>query len=287
MKLHHLFVLSLFGAFSLLGHAENNTHPLVPGAGVDSSIGRLPSALWPPFVETTREIEALTTDEQSIKAGTRAVLLRVESDRLVVDFGRLGVRRIDAFSTDFIDRVYDFLIGDSEKEFPNFALQVGNKMMTFGKGEKSGPIRFEEALKIDVYALLFLDEYRPEMAKELLNFGESYLALKEEFPRIEVVLMPRDRDFYNFGNSVGFSVPMIATHMRIGYIDSLSFKKPEDPAFVIVDNNGRVLASSQKSVDFDRLGGELEDLLEKIGIDWDNPQRIRLNAYQRSASWNR
>lgn len=257
---------------------------LAQGSGVLFQAADLPSSLWPQFVETTRDIEV--ADSKTIKNDTRAVLLRVEGDELLLDFGRNGISKVNPKDTDFYTRVHEFMTGTSTKEFPNFALQIGNKMMTFGRGSESGPIRFKEAEALEIYILLYLQDYDPDFAQELFNFGLAYDDLKEKWPSIEVVLMPRDRKFYDFGATVGYSVPFIAPHMRAGYINSLQHGIDTPPGFVAVDNNGRILARSEAPVAWDHLIKELEGFVQEIGIPWSASNQGKRSAYKRSASWN-
>lgn len=182
------------------------------GSGSTAQSEQIPSSYWPPYVETT---ETIVNVENEIKADTRGVLLRVEEDQLLVDFGRNGVASIDPIATNFHEEAQKLMSGESKKEFPNFSLQLGNKLMTFGRGERSGPLRFQEVVGTKIYILLYLDTYSPELAQPLIDFGEAYKELKAEWPNIEVVLMPRDRKFYDFGATVGYAVPYITPH-KIG-----------------------------------------------------------------------
>lgn len=256
------------------------------GSGTSAEAEQIPSAWWPQFVETVRDLDRSESNGQQIEAKTRGVLLRAEGDRLIVDFGRKGIVSIEPKATSFYNEVYKLMTGESEKEFPNFALQVGNKMMTFGRGKNSGPIRFREALGIDIYLLLYLDTYQPEIAQDLMDLGEAYKDLKEERPDLEIVLMPRDRKFYDFGATVGYVVPYIAPHMRKGYIHSLSHGVDLTPAFVAVDDNGRMLYRSDAPLDWGDLSNSLENLVNELGIPWSKPKLTKRKAYQRTAAWN-
>lgn len=233
--------------------------------GVSFIPENIPSALWPTFVETK--------DDAIFKKSTRGTLIRVENDILIVDFGRKGIIEVAPESTDFYQQVSALMLGETTKEFPNFSLQVGNKMMTFGRGDQSGAIRFEDTQHITLYVLLYLDRYDPSIAKDLMNFGSAYDALKVEHPTIEVVLMPDDREFYNFGFTVGYTIPFIATHMRKGYINSLYHKVDDTPGFVAVDTNGRIMGRSETPLEWDNLAEALEELLEEAGIRWSRPPR--------------
>ena len=238
------------------------------GSGSTAQSEQIPSSYWPPYVETT---ETIVNVENEIKADTRGVLLRVEEDQLLVDFGRNGVASIDPIATNFHEEAQKLMSGESKKEFPNFSLQLGNKLMTFGRGERSGPLRFQEVVGTKIYILLYLDTYSPELAQPLIDFGEAYKELKAEWPNIEVVLMPRDRKFYDFGATVGYAVPYITPHMRIGYIESLSHGVDTTPALVAVDDNGRILYHSAEPLNWDDLSNSTENLLNELIIPLSKP----------------
>lgn len=260
-----------------------SAEPLFEGSGTSAQTEQIPSAFWPPFVETT---EKIVYREKEIKVDTRGVLLRVEEDQLLIDFGRNGVATVDPNATNFYEEVCELMSGASKKEFPNFSLHVANKLMTFGRGKKSGPIRFEEVVGTKLYILLYLDTYSPELAQPLMKFGKAYKDLKAGWPEVEVVLMPRDRKFYDFGATVGYAVPYIAPHMRIGYIKSLTHGVDTPPAFAAVDNNGRMLYRSEAPLALEDLSNSLENLLNELGIPWSKPRLTKRKAYQRTAIWN-
>lgn len=272
---------ALFLLLTLNSSADSDS--LFPASGISAQTEEIPSAFWPTFVETTQRI---VRDEKEIDADTRGVLLRVEGNELIVDFGRRGVVDLDPKKTNFFEEVTKLMSGEEEKQFPNFSQQLGNKMMTFGRGKDSGPIRFREALRIRIYILLYLDQYSPSLAPALMEFGQAYEHLKERWPMLEVVLMPRDRTFYDFGATVGYSVPYIAPHMRLGYIDSLNHGADSQPAFVAVDDNGRVLYRNTTALDWEDLPDSLESLVNELGLAWSLPETRKKKAYQRTTHWN-
>jgi hypothetical protein len=268
------FIVSaaLFSGSLLAGHAQaQSLGPLFPGSGVSSCPSDLPSALWPTFVEASNPLN-VGKDQVIIAKGSRGTLLRAEACHLVVDFGRYGVHIVEPESTNFYELASELMTGERQKEFPNFALQVGNKIMTFGRGAESGAIRFDEVKNTEVYVLLYLDSYHPEIAQDLLDFGISYQKLKENWPSIEVILMPKDHDFYDFGYTTGYSIPFIATHMRIGYRQTLNHGVDIGPGFVAVDPNGRILGRSEEPLEWNQLSEALRKLLNEIGVSWNSEE---------------
>jgi hypothetical protein len=253
----------------------------------DLIIEHIPSAVWPQFITTSRDI--VITDESgkefTLSANTRGVFLRAENNDLLIDFGRNGIQLLNAKSTDFFDRVSALMTGTDTKDFPNLALQIGNKLVTFARGDASGAIRFEEIKPIQVYVLLYLDNYSPDYAQALLDFGLAYKDLKKQFPFIELVLMPRDRKFYDFAFTVGYSVPLITPHVRNAYIDTLKHNALPGPTFVAVDANGRILGRTEKAVEWSKLNKQLEILVNELDLEWRAPRISHRRAYQRTASW--
>lgn len=253
--------------------------PAFQGAGVEFSLEQIPSALWPTFIEL-QDASGLT-----VKEGARGTLIRVVGDELVVDFGRMGMATIDFRQTNFLEEITKRLSGAEEKDFPNLALQIGNKLLRFDRGKESGAIRFEHVENKILYILLYVDQYQPDLAQDLLDFGVAYTDLEELFPELILILMPNDRTFYDFGATTSYSVPMITPFVRKGYIASLAHGISQYPAFVACDANGKVLGRSHDGLQWNRLAKELEALLKPIGIQWTAPYIQHRNSNTRAAWW--
>ena len=251
-----------------------------PGSGTTGQLELIPSAYWPPMVTTQ---ERIATQEKSIPKNSRGALIRIEKDILVVDFGRHGIQEISPKNTDFHSQLTDYIKGDKTKEFTNMSLQVGNKIMDFGRGSESGAIRFDEVKDTQVYIFIYLETYSPEMAQPLVDFEKQYQEIKSQFEHIEVVLMPHDREFYNFGYTVGYSVPFIATHMRIGYIKSLAHDPGPFPYIAITDANGRLLKQSEANLK--ELGSIVINQLSHIGLELESVKPKSKRRRTHSARW--
>lgn len=261
-----LFIILLLGGTGFANEEatlEIDKLPALQGARVDFELEQLPSTLWPTFIQLQ------DSNSLASKVGFRGTLLRIEGDQLLVDFGRHGLMQVDPHQTNFFDQVMADIKNSNSKEFPNLALQIGNKLMRFDRGKESGAIRFEEIETKALYILLYLDQYSPDQAKDLLDFGVAYSRLEERYPGLIVVLMPRDRTYYDFGATTAYAVPMIAPHMRKGYMDSLAHNVENYPAFVVCDANGKILARSTLPFSLGDLPKALDLLLQPIGIDWD------------------
>lgn len=236
--------------------------PALQGGKVDFELEQLPSTLWPTFIQLQ------DSHRLASKVGFRGTLIRIEGDQLLVDFGRHGLMQVDPHQTNFFDQVMAGIKNQDAKEFPNLALQIGNKLMRFDRGKESGAIRFEEIEGKSLYILLYLDQYSPDQAQDLLDFGVAYSDLEDRYPGLIVVLMPNDRTYYDFGATSGYAVPMIAPHLRKGYIDSLAHQVETYPTLVACDANGKILARSTPNLSLENLPSALQSLLQRIGIAW-------------------
>lgn len=277
-----IFFLSGVSAFARdLSSPPISKLPSLRGAAIDFGLEQLPSALWPTFV-VLEDSEGL-----SAKTGARGILIRVVGDELLVDFGRDGLMTIDPRRTNFLEAIKQAISDHEEKDFPNLALQIGNKLMRFDRGENSGAIRFKHVEEKVLYILLYVDQYSPDLAQELLDFGAAYADLEDRFPELIVVIMPNDRTFYDFAATTGYGVPMITPHVRRGYINSLAHRVSDYPAFVACDANGKVITKSKEGLSWKHLSQELETLLSPIGIDWSAPYIRQRSSNTRAASWLR
>lgn len=266
MILYGLFLIIFLGNTSFAKEELNTLEelPALQGAKIKFELEQLPSGLWPTFIQLK--------DSRSLakKVGFRGTLLRIESDQLLVDFGRHGLIKVDPHQTNFFDEIMAHIKNKKVKEFPNLTLQIGNKLMRFDQGEKSGAIRFEEIETKVLYILLYLDRYSPDQAQDLLDFGTVYSYLEKCYSNLIVVLMPNDRTYYDFGATTSYPVPMIAPHMRRGYIDSLAHQIVTYPTLVACDANGKILARSDSTLTLKNLPSALESLLRLIDIDWNS-----------------
>ena len=279
LRLFILFLSSIPALAQETGTAAIGDLPSLEGARNDFKLEQLPSNLWPTHV-ILQENEGL-----AIKAGARGTLLRVVKDNLLIDFGRHGVMLLDPRRTNFYEVITTSIINNKEKDFPNLAQQIGNKLLRFDQGDESGAIRFELIENKVLYILLYVDQYRPDLAQELLDFGAAYADLEAHFPELIVVLMPKDKTFYDFGATTGYSVPMITPHVRKGYINSLSHGVSEYPAFVLCDANGKVVGKSNNVPEWDGLAQELQTLLMRLGIEWEVPQMKHHKSKKQTPSW--
>ncbi|MGB0763460.1 MAG: hypothetical protein ACPGO0_05885, partial [Acidimicrobiales bacterium] len=151
--------------------------------GFNAEAEDIPSAWWPVHVVTSIELESKETGK-TVKEGSRGTLLRVENDLLVVDFGRFGVRKVSPKKTDFFDQVSHYMMGKETKEFANFALQIGNKLVDFGSGKDSGPIRFDDVKETKLYVLVYVDNYEDDQSEALKGLSAFYEELRADYADI-------------------------------------------------------------------------------------------------------
>lgn len=237
------------------------------GSGVNASLDQIPSAFWPQYVSTLREISPSLSKGKVIPSGVRGTLQRCEANEIVVDFGRFGITKLKPELTDFYEQMLDLIKGRKKKEYPNLTIQIGNKLMTFDPDQgKPGPIDFEFVRNSGVFVLLYLDTYNVEDAPYLNRLGDAYTSLRAAYPSITGVIMARERSIYDFAFTIGYSIPLIAPHFREGYIKSFAHL-PSYPELIMVDANGRVLYRSGK-VAIDGLVDELELAIQKASFSW-------------------
>lgn len=243
-------------------------------AGIKTSVEQLPSALWPGQINA---IQNIIEGEKKVPIGSKGILQRCEGNDLVVDFGRHGIVTVHYSQTNFVEELSKLLNGEKVKDFPNLTIQIGNKLMTFGRGDQSGQIHMDEVKATKVFIILYLDIYNPKQALDLYKFGLAYETLKRRYPDITALIMANDGNYYNFGFTIGYKVPFISKHMRKGYINSLYHQPPSYPHLLLADPNGRILYHSEENLSFKNLSKELKNAVRSIGIN--------LRIPSRSAQW--
>lgn len=265
-----ILVFTCFNIKSINAEISYSYDELVSVAGVKADISTLPSALWPAFIIATEDING---DKKKISKGTRGVLQRCEGNELIVDFGRKGLVKIDYLKTDLVERISKSLNREEVKNFPNLTMQVGNKLITFGRGKESGPIHMDEVKNTGVFIFLYLDTYDPNQAKDLYKFGRAYEDLKTKYPNFTAIIMAKDKAYYDFGYTIGYNIPFITPHVRKGYMDSLYHQVSDYPCLLLADPNGRILYLSEKNLSFENLSKELKNAVRSIGINLRIPSR--------------
>ncbi len=250
---------------------------------LDPTLEGIPSAYWPAFVTITEEKSTLSDSDLTLKVNSRGTLIRIEDSTLIVDFGRAGVQQITPSSTDFYDSLNKLISGNQKKEFPNLAMQIANKLIDFSRAG-SKPIHFDEVRQSQLYLLIYLDQYAPEQAQALLDFGSSYKSLKEMYPSITGVILPKDKTYYDFGATTLYPIPFITPHLRAGYLHSLYLQPANFPTIYILDSNGKLLGKTTSDTTLSDLPTALADTLNRLHIDW-TPEVDSRSSRQRSASW--
>ena len=131
-------------------------------AAADSSGAVTPENLmanerfWPYHVELVAPWRPLAS-EQPLAAGTRGVLVRVESEGMArVDFGRNGRFRVPVARTDLVESANRIRRGELHKMGPNFSLAIGSKILD-SRSEQLVPVRFAANAELRGFLCVFAD----------------------------------------------------------------------------------------------------------------------------------
>jgi hypothetical protein len=195
--------------------------------------------LWPYHATLVRRWEP-ATGGKPVEVGVMGVLIRVEAGGLArIDFGRDGVHTVPVGDTDLVERANLVRTGALEKDAPNFALALGQRLLD-ASVDPPGPISLVEASHKQGFLCVFADpraEGFPELADALRRLakrsGVPTVLLPQGGPPDALV---RDRLV-----ALEWPVLFVPREMAEGYTRSLISDSEQLPAILLVTSQGRVL----------------------------------------------
>src|SRR5262245_33793509 len=140
---------------------------------------------WPYHVVTVQPWKPMDA-EKPLAKGTRGVLIRVEPSGLArIDFGRNGIYEVPVSATDLIAAANQVRRGKTEKDFPNFVLAIGPRLVDTPTMQTIDP---DKTAQHRVFLCAFADpaaEGFGELLKSLDSLPASPEAMSLLFPQRE------------------------------------------------------------------------------------------------------
>lgn len=208
---------------------------------------------WPFFVRLS---EPVTSPENGrvIKAGTRAVLIRVEDQEILADFGRNGLIRLPFSKTNILHEAAK-LSRQPRKADGLLSSELFNKFFRISEGRAVGCTRatFGEARYVLFLYTDLGDQSLDSFHHEINGFAAR---ASVESPELTVAAIPSKTTEEELVKNclrleVGF--PVMYHFLSEGYRRVLSHDIAGLPALVLVDHNGRILGRLDSAGDPDAL----------------------------------
>lgn len=208
----------------------------------DSELLAQNSDYWPRAVSILKTIDQddVSGNRKKIKAGQEGILQRLEEGRLLIDFGRHGVHWMLPDATDFFTRVREVYSGQRSKEFPNFSGQILSRLVFFPK-QQNKHISMEDHLPKKGYIVVYPGTY----SRDNIRVIDCLDDLVSEYSEIQFFTLQTDMRWQQHFMSKVNALPIFLPHLAEGYTKAFHHEPKEQPSFVAVDQNGKVLYRSE------------------------------------------
>ena len=202
------------------------------------------SDLWPFYVKLKKN-SPLAKDQKSL-SNAQGVLIRIENDRAIVDFGRDGILNVKIEQTDIVENAGKIASGDLAKEFPNFVRYTSNTFIYRGSNGRIVPRSDDWILRFNSIFLLYVDQSFFD-EEDIVNIYSDFRSKLGE-QRKAIIIIPRDVNFY-FNMPKEFTTEMPLMHSSLTHLKMLQHSFDDKDALVEVDLNGKILTFSERAAD--------------------------------------
>jgi hypothetical protein len=238
-----LALAALLLVLSGTSRAVEGYQPADPGAPPVTRENLLANPrFWPYHVELPQPWQPPEA-EMPLRAGTRGVLVRVESsDAARIDFGRNGVYAVPVESTDLIQRANGVRLGEEDKIAPNLVHAIGPRLMR-SDSPQLGPMSFRKTFEPPGFLSVFADPASH-------GFADLAAALAPLHGRhgVWTVLFPqgahRDPQVHERLRALGWQVPFVRDFLSPGYTLSRLRQGTPLPAVALETREGRLVFES-------------------------------------------
>lgn len=219
--------------------------------------------LWPRFVNLKQPLQ-ISDSDKTIESNYRGILMRVEEEHAVVNFGRYGTHRINIEETNFISSMQELLDADKLKQASQFQDQMFNKFFKLEDEE------FVQSVKEDIYVfdyfLLFYADLKTPESEEVVSW---FLKNKEVLVNLSCspLLMPMDsteKELLDDIRDLGWTYPSVYHWTYQGHKKALSFDPTPNPSIILIDGSGRMISRGSNTDFLHSVGDIIKEDKKKI-----------------------
>lgn len=193
------------------------------------------SSLWPFYISVVEEIPSIPAAARKFPG----VLLRIEDDQALIDFGRDGVHRVDLAATDILEASARLQSGEVDPDLANFTRYTTNIFFAKNVNDVFAPIPVDKFADTERYLMI----YAPARIVEdepLFEAIDTLLAASDATGNASVVL-GLGPGFYKAAASKRIDWTMVQPHSSIAYREALRHEPEVDLTIVLIDAYGKVL----------------------------------------------
>lgn len=197
------------------------------------------SRYWPFRVELTQPFVRNDRPASPLPEGMTGVLIRAQSDGLIVDFGRFGLYSVSPEITDFQNRVHEIQAGILEKSDPNYVNMIGPRLIQPGK---DAPAKFPLARTRAAKAFLFV--YVTDR-DSLASLEAEFASVSKDLENVVAILIPQfpytDLEINSLLNRHNLPCKAFLDFLCQPYIHSLHHSPEGKNRTVLTDMEGKIL----------------------------------------------
>ncbi|MDX2109006.1 MAG: hypothetical protein SFY80_02070 [Verrucomicrobiota bacterium] len=239
-----------------------------PDAGSTEAVTLLESkpSSWPAFATLTKDFAAeYNGQEVVVKAGTRAVLLRIEQGRALLDTGRKGSHFIPIEFTDLLEETARPKVGDDAKQAANFVVMFANKIVLPGSRES---IAYEDLQGTRAFALIYGDGSTTSNA-QLARMDQLRSDWSAKLPGVVFVYLHTTESPELFTGAVDSlkHLPFFPFQFARGYKKALKYSVGSPTGCVLIGSDGQTLLNPFEIMsddDIDSLMEQMQKALNRV-----------------------
>lgn len=221
------------------------------------------SEYWPDFVNLTEEI---SLNGKAIQEGTRVILIRVEKEKVLLDFGRNGLHRLDFDQTNLIKLAQ----AQSQRTLSDLGnlTEILSRSVTMVKAEEVVEGKRADFAWKNFVLLIYGNPKEGEVKELLASCRELDSTLARD---LRVVLIPLDsvmREVAPLLRELEYESPVMLPFLAKAYSDSWDHGYEGKPLLVLVDRNGRILKKftyegNDRDAELNRFISEIPESLRR------------------------
>lgn len=199
------------------------------------------SELWPRFVRIKQPFE-VPGSETVLKAQTRGVLMRIEGNHAVIDFGGNGTHKLHINEVDLISQMKKLLDSDKPTRTSLFHKRMFNKFFKNKNGKciQTGIDDF----RTPRYCLLLYADLRTDESEAVVSWLLKKTDLMAELACVPL-LFPMDsteKELLSDVRELAWTYPSLYHWSYKAHAKSLSYDGITNPSIILIDDSGRTVS---------------------------------------------
>jgi|GEM_PF-2534314 len=242
-----------------------------PGLTLEAVAER--SSLWPFYISVVDDVDSIPASARKFPG----VLIRIEDDKALIDFGRDGVHAVDIAATNLLEASVRIQNGETEADLANFTRYTTNIFFGKNSNDAYAPIPVDTLATTERYLIVYANA---RLLEEGAFFDTIDALLKESDAAGNTsVVLGLEPNFYKTAASMRIDWMMVQPHSSIAYRDALMHQPGEGVTIALIDAYGKVLRREVFSYD-DLLDRALMDDFRDTMVSLSENTSVKLPQFQ-------